>query len=61
MSGGGTDDHFRRFIPAEGPSAAPPDVKYKPIGGIGRKNPPKREESGSTVESRGRSDSPKVI
>ena len=60
MSGGDANDHFRRFIPAEGPSA-PPDLKYKPISGFGAgRKPPKREESGSTVESRGRSDSPKV-
>lgn len=59
VSGGDANDHFRRFIPAEGPSA-PPDLKYKPISGFGAgRKPPKREESGSTVESRGRSDSPK--
>ena len=60
------DDHFRRYIPAEGPSAAPPDVKYKPIGQLGQRHHeksrklPKRDESGSTTGSRGRPESPSV-
>lgn len=58
VSGGGTDDHFRRFVPAEGPSAPPPNVQYNPIGGLNYRRP-HREESGSTVGSRGRSDSPR--
>lgn len=59
VSGGGQDDHFRRFVPAEGPSAPPPNVQYNPIGGLNYRRP-HREESGSTVGSRGRSDSPRV-
>jgi len=58
VSGGGQDDHFRRFVPAEGPSAPPPNVQYNPIGGLNYRRP-HREESGSTVGSRGRSDSPR--
>ena len=60
------DDHFRRYIPADGPSAAPPDVKYKPIGQLGARHHeksrklPKRDESGSTTGSRGRPESPTV-
>lgn len=59
VSGGGGDDHFRRFVPGEGPAAPPPNVQYNPIGGM-RHRRPKREESGSTVGSRDRSDSPRA-
>lgn len=60
MSGGDQTDHFRRFVPAEGPSAPPPNVQYNPIGGLKYKKP-RREESGSTVGSnKDRSDSPRV-
>jgi len=51
VSGGGPDDHFRRFIPAEGPAAAP-SRPNNPIGGL-RMARPTRDDSSRSNEGRG--------
>jgi hypothetical protein len=55
VSGGGPDDHFRRFIPAEGPAAAP-SRPNNPIGGL-RMARPTRDPSDSSRSNEGRGNS----